>query len=548
MAPALKGRRHPPLDLPGLVALGLGLAGVGYRLALLLLGVPAGNSDEATFGLAAMHIAQGRAIPIFMYGQHYMGAVESYLAAPLFAVFDPSWQLLRIPVLLLYAAFVFLMYRITRRLYSPWLAVVTVGLLALGSERVIRDQITAVGGRPESKPAVVLLLLIAVALGQRRIHRRTLAFGVFGLVAGLTVWDDWLVLPYLAVAGLVLLIGSGRELVGRRGALALGGFVLGVLPLVVDNLTAPPGADSLSVFRQLNEIGAGQTTLGEQVRGAVLLGIPAASGLCSGAGCAPWQSAWGVLYLLLLVAAAALAVVGLRRPTYQPGLAAGRSEPSAASAAVRRTRYAGQLALVVAAGLTVLSYARSPAAGLTPTASARYLTVLQISLPAVLWPLWLAAVAAWRRTALAWRLPGTLAGGLLAVLAATMLAATASQVAAAGGIRAEEQRFRALADAVRQAGIQHAYAEYWTCNRLVFTTRERVVCAVVGGDLGPGQNRYPAYQREVDAAPRPAFILAAGSAGDHILRNRLRDHEIRATVTEVGGYRIYQPEARVPQR
>src|SRR5690606_5424186 len=218
------GRVRPPLDWPGLTALVLGLAGVGYRLALLLLGVPGTNSDEAMFGLAAMHIAQGRAAPIYMYGQHYMGTVESYLAAPLFAAFEPSWLLLRIPVLALYAVFVFLMYRMTRRLYSPWLAVFVVGLLALGSERVIRDQVTAVGGRPESKPAMVALLLIAVALGERRVRHRALALGAFGLLAGLPAWDDWLVLPYLAVAGLVLIVGSGRDLLGRGGALAVAGF------------------------------------------------------------------------------------------------------------------------------------------------------------------------------------------------------------------------------------------------------------------------------------------------------------------------------------
>ncbi len=161
-----RGRRSiRSFDRPALVALGLGLVGLGYRLALVLLTVPGSNSDEATFGLAAMHIAERRGLPIFLYGQHYMGTVESYLAAPLFALFGANWVLLRLPLLLLYAAFVYLVYRLTRRLYSPWLATFTVGLLALGSERVVRDQITAVGGRPEIKPAVVLLLLIALALG-----------------------------------------------------------------------------------------------------------------------------------------------------------------------------------------------------------------------------------------------------------------------------------------------------------------------------------------------------------------------------------------------
>jgi hypothetical protein len=541
MAAQRGGPARPSLDRPALAALVLGLAGIGYRLVLLLLGVPGSNSDEAAFALAAMHIAQGRSAPIYMYGQHYMGAVESYLAAPLFAAFGPSWALLRIPVLLLYAIFIFLMYRLTRSLYSSWFAVFIVGLLAFGSERTMRDQMTAVGGRPESKPAVVLLLLIAVALGQRRPRHRALAFGAFGLVAGLTVWDDWLVLPYVAVAALLLLVGSGRELFGRHGALALGGFVLGLLPLIVDNIIAPPGHDSLSVFLLLNHAGAGRTTPAEQVRGAVLIGVPLASGLCPASGCAPWQAAWGILYPLLLLAAAVLASVGLRRPA--PPV----DRPDLAEAPVPqlRIRYAAQLALAVAAGLTLLSYARSPAAGLTPTESARYLTVLQISLPAALWPLWLAAAASWRRASAWLRLSGAVPAGLLIALTTAMLATTTQQIAAVPAIRAEEQRSRALASAVRQSGIRYAYTDYWTCHRLVFITREGVVCAVLTDNLRPGQNRHHEYLHEVTRAPRPAFIFETESAGDHAFRKYLDGHDIQAPMTEVGGYRIYQPEVQV---
>ena len=57
-----------------------------------------------------------------------------------------------------------------------------------------------------------------------------------------------------------------------------------------------------------------------------------------------------------------------------------------------------QLALVAGAALTLLSYVRSPLAATSPLDNARYLSVLQLSLPAVLWPLWVAAVACWRGT------------------------------------------------------------------------------------------------------------------------------------------------------
>lgn len=544
MAAQHGGRARRSLDRPALAALVLGLVGIGYRLVLVLLDVPGANSDEATFGLAAMHIAAGRSQPVYMYGQHYMGAVESYLAAPLFAAFDPSWVLLRIPILLLYAAFVYLMHRLTRRVYSPWLAVFTVGLLALGSERVIRDQITAVGGRPESKVAVVLLLLIALALGQRRVRRRWLAFGGFGLVAGMTVWDDWLVLPYLVAAVAVLLAGCWRELLGRAGLSVLGGFVVGVLPLILDNVTAPPGNDSLSVFLQLNGGDAGSTSPARQVHGGVLVGVPLASGLCRGMRCAPWQMWWGPLYVLLLLVAAALAVVGLRRPAAAPDA----RELADAPAPARRIRYVAQLALAAAAGLTVLSYARSPAAVLTPVESARYLTVLQISLPAALWPLWLAAARSWRRAAIGLRLLGVAAAGLLAALTVAMLLATVGQVAQVGPIREEEQRARALAAAVQQAGIRYAYGEYWTCNRLTFNSGERVVCAVLGEDLRPGQNRYRPYALRVNRAARPAFIFATGGVADTAFRDYLRRQHITARVTEASGYRIYQPTVTVRPR
>lgn len=110
---------RPRPDAPALVALLLGAAGVGYRLVLTLLTVPASNSDEATFGLAALHIAAGDERPVFLYGQRYMGVLESYLAAPLVGWAGPSWPVLRLPLLALFAVFLWLAYRLTRRLFSP---------------------------------------------------------------------------------------------------------------------------------------------------------------------------------------------------------------------------------------------------------------------------------------------------------------------------------------------------------------------------------------------------------------------------------------------
>ncbi|MFF4878516.1 ArnT family glycosyltransferase [Micromonospora sp. NPDC000668] len=528
-----RGRWRPRLDRPALAALLFGLAGIGYRLVLTLYTVPVSNSDEATFGLAALHIGQGREHPVFLYGQHYMGMLESYLAAPLVAVAGPSWPVLRLPMLALYAVFLYLIHRLTRRLCAPWFAAFIVGLLALGPERVVRDQLTVVGGRPEVKPAVLLMLLITVGLAAGTVHRRRLAVALFGLLVGLAAWSDWLILPYLAVAGLALVWAARRELVGWSGLLLVAGVVVGVAPMLWDNLRAAPGDDSLSVFREVSTKEGPLPPWSDRIRGGLLEGVPLAHGLCPVDGCGRWQQWFGLLYPVLLVVAAVLAVLAYRRAAGAP-----RGE---------RVRPVVQLALVAGAALTLLSYVRSPLAATSPLDNARYLSVLQLSLPAVLWPLWVAAVACWRGTVgVLGRLTGALATAVLAGLTATMLVITVLFVTTdVRASRTEERQARELAAALRANGPHEVYGDYWTCNRLVFNTDETVVCGVLDDDLSPGQNRYLPYWRQVGRAERPGYVVEIDSPMERRLRRLLADEPDAAPVREVDGYRVYHPDTPV---
>ncbi|MEU8083160.1 hypothetical protein AB0B57_06010 [Micromonospora sp. NPDC049101] len=528
-----RGRWRPRLDRPALVALLFGLAGVGYRLVLTLFTVPVSNSDEATFGLAALHIGQGRERPVFLYGQHYMGMLESYLAAPLVALAGPSWPVLRLPMLVLYALFLYLIHRLTRRLCTPWFATAVVGLLALGGERVVRDQLTVVGGRPEVKPAVLLMLLITVGLAAGTVRRRRLAVALFGLLVGLAAWSDWLILPYLAVAGLALVWAVRRELLGWSGLLLVAGVVVGIAPMVLDNLRAGPGEDSLTVFREVSTKAGPSPPWSDRIRGGLLEGVPLAHGLCPVEGCGRWQQWFGVAYPVLLVVGAALAALAYR------GAAAGPRGD--------RVGPVVQLALVAGAALTLLSYVRSPLAATSPLDNARYLSVLQLSLPAVLWPLWVAALTAWRGTSsVLGRVAGALSAAVLVALAATTLVITVLfAITGTAASRTEERQARELAAALRANGPHQVYGDYWTCNRLIFNTDETVICAVLDGDLSPGQNRYRPYWRQVGRAERPGYVVEVDSPMDRRLRRLLADRADTTPVREVGGYRVYHPEAPV---
>src|SRR6266699_168127 len=83
------------------------------------------GSEEGTFGIEAMHIAYRREFPIFMYGQNYMGVLESYLGAILFHLFGVSLFSLRLCMLIFFAFFLICVYYLISMLYYPQPALLT---------------------------------------------------------------------------------------------------------------------------------------------------------------------------------------------------------------------------------------------------------------------------------------------------------------------------------------------------------------------------------------------------------------------------------------
>jgi hypothetical protein len=501
------GRRRPGAAV--LTAFALGLAGLGYRIAVLLAGAPPTNSDEGTMGLAALHIGQGNGLPVYFYGQNYMGTLEAYLAAPLVALANGSVLALRLPNLLLFAAFLAAMWALTKRLYSPWFATFVVGVLALGSDRILKNQLISGGGYPEINPAGAALLLLAVGLAVRP---RTAGYAAFGLIAGLMLWVDWLVLPYLAAASCVLLMKKAA----KRAWIALaGGVLVGAAPLLIHDLTSPWRHSAVPTFLGLNGGGV-EASWGERLHGGVLTGIPLATGMCAPGRCEPWQLWWAPAWLALLAIAGYTA------------WRAFRTQPD-------RVRAAGRLALVGAALVSLLVYARSNAAGNTPMESGRYLHCLLISTPAILWPLW----------TLRGRTTRWLGVAGLAVVCAFSLVATGMVVRELPRIAAVDDRQVGLLAELDRRGVTDVYSEYWTCDYVAYISAERVRCAVIAADLTPGFDRYQPYEKAVAAAPTRTFALPTGSAESQAVREYLDSRDLAYTAAEVSGYDLYQPATRV---
>ena len=535
------------------------------RLMLIYFNWPYTDSDEGNMGLLALHVAFQGGHPIFFYGGNYLGPLEGYAAVPLFWLFGSSLFALRLPLVLFFTLFLLSMYSLVRLLYQDRrFALATVILLGLGSPDVLFLQLRASGEYPEIEMFAAFMCLLAVwlALTSRRPTpgpgerwRRLALYGLLGLVVGTALWVDLLVAPFVLAVGLLLAFFCWRELLRWSWLSLLAGFIVGAFPLLYYNLTASWSQNSWFVFRHLSDAAAAQMvalhlTRADQLSGTFFIALPMATGGAwncpmsamppSGSPtpatlpCVLFQGAWSAGYLLLLVLAAALAVLAIWRLARR-----GRAHPSVGEASTPDTRqeiirHAGQLAVLASAGLTLLLYALSPAPASVPDTSFRYLTCLLLALPVLLWPLWRGLHM--RRPAARW----WLRAALLLLVVATLTAGTVRTLAQMPATQDRYEVQQKLVQDLQQVGATRLYSDYWTCNILIFLSKEGIICSALDDNMNPAQDRYLPYRLIVHAAPHPGYIFAANSPPDKIMRQRATANPSHYRVYHFFEYVVYQ--------
>jgi hypothetical protein len=144
------------------------------------------DSDQAIVGLMAKHISEGRAFPLYYYGQNYMLAVEAYLAAPAMLVAGPTVMALKTPLVLINIATVVLLLRILVRdaRLPPPIAAIAVLPLALPAAGVAARVTEANGGNVEPWLYVLVLWMVrerpwwlGIVLGFSVLHREFAGYG-----------------------------------------------------------------------------------------------------------------------------------------------------------------------------------------------------------------------------------------------------------------------------------------------------------------------------------------------------------------------------------
>jgi hypothetical protein len=562
-------------------------AAAAIRFALLVLQWPGSNSDEGTMGLMAMHIAEGRDFPDFMYGQSYMGSAESYLAAAVFRVSGPSLVALRLPMVLLFLVFLLVLYVLARRLYGTGVALVATGLLALGSRELYGYELVTEGAIPETLVAGTVLLLLGHRLletADRKGYsaRRWLLAG-WGLTVTLGLWSTMLVAPFVLTSGALVWLyrrrRTGRSPWGDRWSAATG-LIVGAAPWLAHDLTHPFGESSVAALVDLyvhggTGLGSGRSTgPASQVTNTVTTSLAYITG---GSAMAhpqsppawplgfdgSWQpptdnaiaTVWGIAIILLWAAGVTGALRALRRrgaPVVSdaPIVSVVSDAPSAPDApgssdstdatgadanhADWRPRLYGRLAMLISAGLTVAAFAASPTPGVAPANNVRYLIGILVATPALIAPL-----RALFPTAP--RLARAVRAGSLGVVVLTLTLGTVQAFRDATHGQ-NETASRQLVNALQHKGISHLYAGYFDCGRLTFISREQIICAVLfqgpRDSLRPGFDRYLAYRATVEADPAAAYLFRSGDPRNETLARstcRWQNH------WDMLGYELWQP-------
>jgi hypothetical protein len=225
----LAGIDPPAVSACGASGVTLGAAVViGVILRLLLLRLPQLWYDNATSGLLGLAVLKGQ-LPIYFFGQSFMGALDGYLAAPVFWALGVSARTLELVPVLLALVTVGLTIRLARDAFGARAALFTAIVLALPPDFLLFWSREPRNHYPLALVFGSLALLLALRAPVARRCRAVVLYALLGLTLGLGFWTNFLSLVYFPAVAVLLVRRGLRPLVPGLVAGAPA-FLLGSVP------------------------------------------------------------------------------------------------------------------------------------------------------------------------------------------------------------------------------------------------------------------------------------------------------------------------------
>ncbi|RPJ72201.1 MAG: hypothetical protein EHM24_09710 [Acidobacteria bacterium] len=441
------------------------------------------DSDQAIVGLMAKHLAEGRAFPLFFYGQPYLLGVEAWIAAPVFLVTGATPVALKGTVLALNLVVAWLLLRELVRStgLGAWTALACSVFVLLPPPITAAFLVRAVGMNIEPFLAVLLLwmtrrrpVLFGVVLALGVLNREFTIYGLTALIAVEILDRSLFTRPALAARGLSLLVFAAAwdliRVLTPYSSTHGPGTPPGILATGAGSLATVSSFANFSMDRLWSDVRRLLSGPLPDLLNMRTLDVSIAAGPIA----SPQGAAW--LGPVLLVAlgvplAAAVARAATRATRRSPGSIA----------------FPLFLTLVGAQSALVYAGARGEAMSIF---TQRYMLL------ALLLPVGVAALV--MRTVPSRVLKGLAAGGLL-VWGAVALADTAGLARRVVSSPPPDRR-DALVQVLVRRGIRYGTADYWDAYAVAFASHEQV-------RLHSGIPRIREYERLVAAHDDEAVSL-----------------------------------------
>lgn len=212
------------------------LAGLGIRLALLVRAGWRYDYDEGMVGLQVLHILGGER-PVFHPGQPYLGALESYLIAPLFAVSGANRVTLKIVPWLLSGATIGTCGWLGWRAFDRRVAALSALLAAAAPLYLLITGMKTWGATAETlvlgNAALIATSYVLDRTQSERTRRRALVLGA--LIGGIAFWVSWLIAFY-ALPIAVMVVWRAHDAVRRSIVWVVIAFLAGSTPFWAYNV------------------------------------------------------------------------------------------------------------------------------------------------------------------------------------------------------------------------------------------------------------------------------------------------------------------------
>jgi len=143
---APRRRLHAFSMADAVIALVIVLAALAARWPFVMAGETLLNPDEAIVGLMAMDIRAGESLPIYFYGQRYMGSLEAFILAALLPLFEDAVHALRFGPACVFAVFAAVQFLMCRRWFGRLAGVVAAAVSIACAPMFMHWTVSARGG------------------------------------------------------------------------------------------------------------------------------------------------------------------------------------------------------------------------------------------------------------------------------------------------------------------------------------------------------------------------------------------------------------------